>query len=396
MTRSTEQSGGIMRRVLVAIVGLALMPVVTSARASVDGALKEERVADEDRAAGSASLSVQAAFASARLVDDDTAAVAQTRPVVPPSQAQPVGPPLPDPSLPRRRGSMVGYIDDAVVGSKIRIRFESGLHDHTPDRAEFFYAKCGCYADGSLKGTAGYDPAAPGPRPNAVADLNFQQLYVQGEYAISSRVSAFAELPTRWLQPKAFLNAGAGFASQAGISDLRAGVKLAVVADSRQAVTVQVQMFLPTGQALNGLGTDHATVQPELLLYHQVSDRVAVESMIGDWHPFGGSAGVPTSVGGKFSGDVFFYGIGPSYEVYRQGPVRFAPMVELVGWRVISGYQTAATPSPDASGTNIVNLKIGARTSWSRESSFYVGYGHALTTATWYDDIVRFEYRYSF
>ena len=74
--------------------------------------------------------------------------------------------------------------------------------------------------------------------------------------------------------------------------------------------------------------------------------------------------------------------------------MRFAPIVELVGWRVISGLQTGGIA--DASGTNIVNLKIGARTSWTPESSLYVGYGHALTTASWYEDIVRVEYRYSF
>jgi hypothetical protein len=35
---------------------------------------------------------------------------------------------------------MVGYLEDPVVGSKIRIRFDGGWHDPTPDRAEFFYA----------------------------------------------------------------------------------------------------------------------------------------------------------------------------------------------------------------------------------------------------------------
>jgi hypothetical protein len=79
--------------------------------------------------------------------------------------------------------------------------------------------------------------------------------------------------------------------------------------------------------------------------------------------------------------------------VYRGGSVRFAPVVELVGWHVLSGYQTGGTP--DATGTNIVNLKVGARTAFDR-GSVYVGYGHALTTARWYEDIVRFEYRYSF
>ena len=82
--------------------------------------------------------------------------------------------------------------------------------------------------------------------------------------------------------------------------------------------------------------------------------------------------------------------------------MQFAPVIELVGWHVASGFQTIEGPAPDravtaprADGTNIVNLKFGARITVDR-GSFYVGYGHALTDATWYDDIVRFEYRFSF
>lgn len=365
-----------MRRVVV-ILWLALVPVAASAQ-EPDGRVVQQALAAVD--------SEGTWMPSPMLTAEDAAAPAEM------TQARPVPPP-PDSTLPRRRGSMVGYIDDAVVGSKIRIRFETGLHNHAPDRAEFFYAKCGCYQD-LAKNNSAYDPAAPGPRPNAVSDLNFQQLYVQGEYAFGNRFSVFAELPTRWLQPQAFLNPGSGFTNHAGIGDVRAGVKLAALAEQRQTVTAQLQMFLPTGKASDGLGTDHASLQAELLLYQQVSDRLVVESQVGDWHPFGGSAGVPTSGSDKFSGDVFFYGIGPSYELYRSGAVRFAPIVELVGWHVVSGFQTGGTS--DASGTNIVNLKVGARTSWNAQSSLYVGYGHALTSASWYDDIVRVEYRYSF
>jgi hypothetical protein len=306
--------------------------------------------------------------------------------------AQPRPPaPVPPDSLRRRRGSMVGYIDDAVVGSKVRIRFDAGLGNHVPDRAEFFYAKCGCYR--FIPGNVNFDPNAPGPGPGIVTDMNFQQFYVQGEYAVTDRFSAFAELPVRWIQPQAFVPDTGSFTSQSGISDLRAGVKFAVLSESRQTVTVQLKAFVPTGKALNGLGTDHASLEPALLLYQRVSDRLSIESQVGDWHPFGGSKGVPITASGKFAGDVFFYGIGPSYEVYQGTRARVAPVVELVGWHVLGGFQT---PPQDASGTNIVNLKFGARALWDSRHSFYVGYGHALTTATWYDDIVRFEYRFAF
>ena len=292
----------------------------------------------------------------------------------------------------RRRGSMVGYIEDATVETAFRIRFETAFHDDFPDRAEFFYGKCGCYRDLATTNPA-YDPNAPGPRPGAVTDLNFQQLYFQGQYAFSNRASAFVELPLRWIQPQTFSGGGTGFASQGGVSDLRAGVKLALMTSPEQIVTAQLKAYFPTGDAGRGLGTDHVSLEP-VVLYTRAADRFQLESEFGFWFPAGGSAPNPTSASGNFSGNILMYGIGPSYEVYSKNGLRFAPVVELVGWSVLSGYQTGATP--DASGTNIVNIKFGARTSFEPHGSFYIGYGHALTSASWYNDIVRFEYRYSF
>lgn len=335
-------------------------------------------------------------FAMSAAAQDADAPGAQST-VQPTPSTQPRQPPPPPPppetERPRRRGSMVGYIEEAVVSSKVRLRFDVGWEITAPDRAEFFYAKCGCYRD--LTGRPEFDPEAPGPRPGAVNDLNYQQLYVLGEYAVGDRVSAYAEMPFRWLQPQSSLpDTGGPFSNQSGTADLRAGVKLALLTDDANVVTARVQAFMPTGKAENGLGTDHWSLEPALLLHNRLSDRVAIESQIGWWHPFDGAAGVPISSDDRFAGDVFFYGVGPSVEVYRGDRLRFAPVVELVGWRVVNGFQTAATS--DASGINIVNLKIGARTSWDPGSSIYVGFGKALTDDVWYDEILRFEYRVSF
>lgn len=323
------------------------------------------------------------------VVNSARAIAGQTTPERQPSPP----PPPPDTERPRRRGSMVGYVQDAIVSSKIRIRFDAGLHNDAPDRAEFFYAKCGCYGDLPAGNTA-YDPDAPGPRPGAVSTLDFQQLYVEGEYALNDSFSIFGNLPLRWIQPQEFIaGTGGSFPNHSGLSDLRAGAKFAVVSDDTRVLTLQFQTFMPTGSAENGLGTDHWSFEPSFLFYQGVNERIAVESQVGVWLPAGGSAGVPTSSSDKFAGNVFFYGVGPSFEVFRSDTVRFAPVVELVGWHVLSGF---ATPTGDASGTDIVNLKLGARTTWNGQNSLYVGWGHALTTASWYDDIVRFEYRYSF
>ena len=330
----------------------------------------------------------------ASLVDLRTT-VRQAQP--PPAVQAPPAPPVERPPL-RRRGSMVGYIDDAVIGTKVRVRFESGWNNDAPDRAEFFYAKCGCYASLLKPGDDGFDPEAPGPGPGAASRLNFKQAFVQGELAVSDRVSLFAELPLRWIQPQAFIPAsipptGETFGSQSGLGDLRGGVKFALSSTDDRVVALQLRGFFPTGKAGNGLGTNHATVEPALLMYHRLTDRASIESQAGLWVPIGGSDGVPITVSESFAGNVFFYGIGPAFEVYRGPHVRFAPVVELVGWRVLGGFRSIGV---DASDDNIVNLKFGARLSWEGGGSIYAGWGRALTDQRWYRDIFRVEYRHGF
>lgn len=299
--------------------------------------------------------------------------------------------------------SMVGYIDSPIVGSQIRIRFDAALHTNAPDRAEFFYAQ---YA------------GLNGPGPNSVvADLNFQQLYLHAEYAPSKRFSFFAEVPVRWIQPQLTVanvrSTPPLNVNEAGLSDIAAGLKLAAVASSNQYLTFQFQAYFPSGNASIGLGTNHYSVEPALLYYRRLLDRVVLEAQVGDSHPIGGSSCQPCNTippppppkSEGFAGEVFFYGVGPSYVLYRGEHVRIAPVIELVGWRVLGGLETNCVPSVpncsnqkavSADGTNIVNLKVGARTMVGAHSSFYIGYGHQLTHAVWYKEIVRAEYRYSF
>ncbi len=314
----------------------------------------------------------------------------------------------------RRRPSMVGYIDDATIGSQVRLRYDFGVGNATPDLAEFFYAKCGCFRLGPTD-NPNFDPAAPGPfETGAVTDLEFQQVYLQAEVAFNNRLSLLADLPFRSINPIAFAPASRpdGFPSSSlGLSDIRLGVKYAVVSEDRGVVTLQARVSMPTGDAGLGRGTDHGTIEPALLFWGAVSDRFAIEGMVGDSHPLSGSAGLPTSGPDNFSGDVFFWGIGPSYEVYRRGDASITPVVELVGWRVLGGFKSVIPNSVEpkapfvreaccgavpADGTNIVNIKFGARLTVNAKSSFYVGYGRALTDAVWYSDIGRFEYLYTF
>jgi len=316
------------------------------------------------------------------------------------------GPSSPPPSETRRKipGSMVGYIDDPIVSSQIRIRFDDAFEDQFPDRSEFFYAKCGCYRGLQTAIPPAYDPNAPGPGLGVPNAINFQQLYMNVEYSPRHRFSAFVEVPIRWLQPQGFqtIPPFPGFSSQSGLSDVNAGFKFAAVATESTYLTFQFKSYFPSGDASKGLGTNHYSIEPSLLMYQKLSSRFSVEGQIGDWHPIGGSAGVPTAGSEGFAGDVFFYGIGPSYKLYQGHHIGLVPVVELFGWHVLGGFQTQPVTgtvdgaASEVSGMNIVNLKFGVRTNIGLHNSVYAGFGQALTHDDWYKHIVRLEYRYSF
>ncbi len=306
-------------------------------------------------------------------------------------------PPAPRPLERKRRPGMIAYIEDATVASQVRVRFDAGFGNSVPDRAEFFYAKCSCY---QFDPPPNFDPDAPGPGPGVPTELRFQQVYIQAEYAWQQRLSLFAELPVRAIQPQGFIEFGAPwvpFPSQSGLGDIRVGGKAALLSDDDSDLTAQVRVSIPTGDPAKGLGTDTVNVEPGLLFHQRLTDRVGLEAQISTWHPFGGSAGVDSP--DKFTGTIITYGVGPSFDLVSTDRIRFTPVVELVGWRVIGGFQTKCAADLNCTydaDDNIFNVKLGARTTVADRNSFYVGYGYAVTDAVWYGDIVRFEYRFRF
>jgi hypothetical protein len=218
-------------------------------------------------------------------------------------------------------------------------------------------------------------------------------VYAQVEYGFNERLSLYGELPIRWIQPQGFVPDTGSFSNQSGLSDLRAGVKWALVAQDSRFLTLQLQGNFPTGDGLKGLGVEHFSFEPALLYNQNLNDIVNLEGQFGVVIAADGSDGIATA-SEKFSGDVLYYGIGPSFELYRSDDFRFAPVVELVGWHVLSGFQTSTVS--EAEGINILNLKVGGRFEFRNRSSIYVGYGFALTDDVWYDDLFRLEYRYTF
>ena len=296
--------------------------------------------------------------------------------------------------------SNVGYVDNAIVGDMFTLRYDNARDMEIPDLVEFFYGKCGCFRP------LGLDPDATGPGGVVSGgeitmdvlietSLDFQEVVLDAEIALSDRFSVFAELPYRSVQGVAIMDGS-------GISDIQVGFKFALVATEDRYLTFQLKGYLPTGDALEGLGTDHASIEPAILYHEGAAERFKLEAELRLWIPTGGSssAGTGLDTQDNYYGSVLRYGIGLGYDLTPDASVRFTPVVELVAWRILGGVGlrsadgTPSTADPfDASGTNIANVKVGFRFGIRESDSIFAGYGKTLTDTWWYKNIIRIEYR---
>jgi hypothetical protein len=287
-----------------------------------------------------------------------------------------------------------------------RLRFDAGYDLNRPDRAEFFYAEwhnLGVVPHGINGDGVFFDPRARGPN-RLPGNVNYQGVSAYLEYAFGDRLSVFGEVPYRTINFKHLdEDTPPGDNNPNGFSDLIFGFKAALLASPDQYLTFQFRTYVPTGDADRGLGTGHVSLEPGLLFYQRLDERLVLQAQIMDWIPIDG---------GSAAGNVLSYGAGVAYDVVQRGNLRVTPVAEFVGWTVLHGFESTngtviATAPPgvvlpteggveNASGATIVNGKIGVRTYFGRGSDVYIGWGHALTGSRWYQDILRIEYRRSF
>ena len=263
--------------------------------------------------------------------------------------------------------SSVGYIDPAIPCDVFRLRFDAAYNDRRPTRAEFLYPK-----------GAPFGPGLAEPEPR----VDFQELSAYLEVAASDRLSGFLNLPVRFLNPEVNPN-------HAGFSDLDAGFKYAFLRNEDQVATFQFRTYAPTGDPHRGLGNDHVSLEPALLLYQGLTDRLGLESELRLWVPVGGT---------DFAGEIIRYGVGVHYDLFRTANYTVSPVAEFIGWTLLDGKETVIPPGGapfvhDAGGQTIINAKLGMRVKFGDRADVYTGYGRPLTGDRWYENILRVEFR---
>ena len=324
-------------------------------------------------------------------------------------------------------GDAGGYLDYVIPRNRFVLRYDSAFDINRPDRATFIYGawKELSFHPHPVRGTgqAFFDGGARGPR-QLPSEVNYQEATAYFELATKdNRFSAFADIPVRYLDfrnlqedgnlaaeinpltkkffPEPKDENGTQHTNLEGLSDIQLGFKAALIASPTQFLTFQLRTYVPTGNAANGMGTGHVSLEPGLLLFKQLTDRMFFQGQARYWVPL---------TGDPVAGDIFIYGAGLGVDAYRSGSLHIVPITEVVGWTVMSGFQSVFGPmgvSPasglptthgvsDASGNTIVNVKFGARTYFGAGHDVYMGWGHAVTGDRWYRNILRVEYRYTF
>jgi len=308
--------------------------------------------------------------------------------------------------------SNTGYIDSAIIQTQFRMRVDSGSNNMVPDLAEFFYGACGCArvvpnppSNTPAPDGAVLNPSAPGPVgtviPGAIltsplieTSLDYQELSFDFEYALQRNMSVFAEVPIRFVD-------GEIFGHDQGLGDIRIGAKWGLLDQSSSHLTAQLRAYLPTGDSEKGLGTDHTSIEPGLLFSSRLNEQWTIASELRYWFPIDGTNGRGTPFESEdYAGEILRFGIGAGYDFNVSSQTRISPIVELVTWKFLGGQVLTSadgTPSKAAPmkvrGKIITNLKIGARASFGKQHSIFLGYGEPLTNFEFYDKIIRLELR---
>lgn len=294
-----------------------------------------------------------------------------------PIDSQPLVQPQPEPSFFDGGGpggeladlsTIPGYIESAVPRNMFRLRYDGMFENQFPDRAEFVY--------GQIAGGIG----------NQSVDLHEVRGYL--ELSDNDALSVFVDVPVRWVD--ADVGIGGLTGNPSGFGDLQAGLKYAFAQNEDTILTFLLQGYFPSGEAAEGLGTDHYSVETGLLFQHAIDCRTNLFGELRIWNPIDGT---------NFAGDIVRYGLGYSRTLMDDGAFSVTSVSEMVGWSVLDGLQTArATQGPESAETTIVNAKFGVRLNWADcncgpdTRSLYVGYGRALTNDAWYENIFRIDY----
>lgn len=270
-------------------------------------------------------------------------------------------------------GNAAFFVDPVRPATMTRLRWDRGYNVRYPDRAEYFWAR----ADGMGLGPRPYLGVKVAPRVD-YHELTLYQEAARGPFSI------WTELPYRNSDPVA----GSG---GSGFGDMKIGTKSVLLDREMVQLSFQFATFIPTGDALLGVGVEHVSLEPSLILFLKLSPNTGFQAQVSEWIPIAGDPG--------YAGAILHYHFSLNQTVWR--PVHDVLVMstwELNGWTFQDGAYTDPVlgPGQKAAGASYFSGGPGVRFSYCDKLDFGVGSAFALSYPHWAATQFRFELRYRY
>ena len=269
------------------------------------------------------------------------------------------------------------FADYARPRTVTRLRYDNLENLVRPDRNQFWLMQV--------------QPSPNNSRTTTNPRARLQQLYMYQE-AAGERGSFFIEYAYRQLNPS-YAPTSAGF------SDLNFGVKSLFFDCELLQMSFQFRTYTPTGNAANGLGTGHVSLDPSILTSLKLGPDAYLQGQFGQWIPLGGNS--------KLAGGMLYWLTSLNEVLWYARPD--SPLIltlEMDGWSFenggYTGFGVAGADKGQAhifekgGGVSYFNIGPGLRQVICNRLDF----GGAITWATssvhWAQPWFRFELRFLF
>ncbi|MEN1678598.1 MAG: hypothetical protein AAGJ46_03325 [Planctomycetota bacterium] len=272
----------------------------------------------------------------------------------------------------------ISFVDTAQPLNNFRTRLDAGYGWQLPDRSEYFWQKIG-----------NSDELQP------ERSVDYQDIRAYLEMG-GRKFSVGTDIPIRMIAPE-------NNPDTAGLGDISITTKLVFLEGKRWMLTQLLRTYIPSGDAREGLGTGHASIEPGFAWRYKYSPVTYLHGDLKLWVPLGGDQ--------DHAGEVITYGFAMSHVWSETDSYAVMPTLELTGVSFVDGAATVATNQFDADGNiigvpgdvdadNVINIHPGVRWVWDRGSDcgiqeFGLSSGFALTSDRTYRSIMRFEARWS-
>lgn len=292
------------------------------------------------------------------------------------------------------------FVDAARPVTQTRLRWDSAWNLTHPDRAEFFQARARTTPNQVGPGGPLARPGV-GRGPAFVGNnIDYDDLVFVAEAATCDfGFGMFIEMLYRDLDPETAPSSPAPAVPSSGFGDMNIGTKSMLIDCELTQFTFQFKTFLPTGNAGQGLGVGHVSLEPSFLNTLKLCDGCKPCYLQSQW-----SYWIPIAGDRLYQGNIF-------HEHYSVNKVLCQPCsgIRLIGtcelnhWQILGGNFTSpdfviggAPVALSAAHTGFVSMGPGLRLFICDRIDFGVGTAFALTGTHWAEELIRAEFRWRF